>query len=66
MKFDVITLFPKMFNSPFEEGIVGQAIKAKKVSLSMWNPREYTSDKHKSVDDRPFGGGDGMVMLQKF
>ncbi len=63
MTFDIITLFPKMFDSPFSEGIVGQAVGAKKINLSFWNPRDYTSDKHKSVDDRPFGGGDGMVML---
>jgi tRNA (guanine37-N1)-methyltransferase len=63
VKFEVVTLFPKMFESPFNEGIVGQAIKAKKLELAMWNPRDYTTNKHKSVDDTPFGGGDGMVML---
>jgi tRNA (guanine37-N1)-methyltransferase len=63
MRFDVITLFPKMFDSPFEEGLVAQAIKQGSIELHRWDLRNVTSDKHKTVDDRPFGGGDGMVLL---
>jgi tRNA (guanine37-N1)-methyltransferase len=62
-QFDVITIFPKMFESPLSEGVVGQAIKNGKIGFNTWNPRDFTSDNHKTVDDRPFGGGDGMVML---
>src|SRR5665213_516823 len=63
MRFDIITLFPKMFESPFQEGLVGQAIKSGRIGLKCWNPRAVTDDPHKTIDDRPFGGGDGMVML---
>ena len=52
-----------MFESPFQEGIVGQAFKSKKLEFQTWDLRKYTHDVHKSIDDRPFGGGDGMVML---
>ena len=62
MRFDVITLFPKMFQAIAEEGVVGRAVSQQRVSLQLWNPRDYTEDKYKTVDDRPYGGGPGMVM----
>src|ERR1700683_4652073 len=52
-----------MFEGPLNEGIVGQAIKSEKLKFQTWNPRTLTTDNHKTVDDRPFGGGDGMVLL---
>lgn len=63
MKFEVITLFPEMFEAPLKCGVVGQAVSKNIVQVRCHNPRTYTSDAHKTVDDRPFGGGDGMVML---
>jgi tRNA (guanine37-N1)-methyltransferase len=63
MKFHVITLFPEMVKAAAEIGVVGTAIKSGKIELQLTNPREFTSDNHHTVDDRPFGGGDGMVML---
>jgi tRNA (guanine37-N1)-methyltransferase len=62
MRFDVITLFPDMVKYAAYIGVTGKAIENKIVSLNVWNPRDYTHDKHKTVDDRPFGGGQGMVM----
>lgn len=61
--FQVITLFPEMIQAALSSGVVGQAQKKSKIALSCINPREFTSDIHKTVDDRPFGGGDGMIML---
>ncbi len=62
MRFDVISLFPDMVSSAAQIGVTGKAIERGIVSLSVWNPRDYTHDKHKTVDDRPYGGGPGMVM----
>ncbi|MDD5227831.1 MAG: tRNA (guanosine(37)-N1)-methyltransferase TrmD [Methylococcales bacterium] len=62
MRFDVITLFPEMVKQSAEVGVTGKAIKNTIVTLNVWNPRDYTHDRHKTVDDRPFGGGQGMVM----
>ncbi len=62
MTFHIITIFPEIFNSYFHESIVGRAIKDKKISVKIYNLRDYTEDKHKKVDDTPFGGGPGMVM----
>ncbi len=62
MRFDVITLFPDMVKYAAYIGVTGKAIENKIVSLNVWNPRDYTHDRHKTVDDRPFGGGQGMVM----
>jgi len=62
MRFDVITLFPEMVLQAAQIGVTGKAIENEIVSLNVWNPRDYTHDKHKTVDDRPFGGGQGMVM----
>jgi tRNA (guanine37-N1)-methyltransferase len=62
MRFDVITLFPEMIMSAAPFGVTGRAIERNTVSLNVWNPRDYTQDKHKTVDDQPYGGGPGMVM----
>lgn len=62
MRFDVITLFPDMVTSAASYGVTGRAIERNIVNLSVWNPRDYTYDKHRTVDDRPYGGGPGMVM----
>ena len=63
MQFDVITLFPEMFTALTASGITRRAFEQQKVGLSLWNPRDFTSDKHRTVDDRPYGGGPGMVMM---
>ncbi|TAJ79146.1 MAG: tRNA (guanosine(37)-N1)-methyltransferase TrmD [Gallionellaceae bacterium] len=63
MRFDVITLFPEMFDAVTQYGVTRRAAEQKKFELQTWNPREYTTDNHRTVDDRPFGGGPGMVML---
>ncbi|MEE9330617.1 MAG: tRNA (guanosine(37)-N1)-methyltransferase TrmD [Methylophilaceae bacterium] len=63
MIFDVITLFPETFAAITEHGITARAFENKIVDLQCWNPREFTTDNHKTVDDRPYGGGPGMVML---
>ena len=62
MKIDVLTLFPEMFAGPLEVSIVGRARKAGLLDLRVHNLRDWTHDRHKTVDDRPFGGGAGMVM----
>ncbi|MEY4767900.1 MAG: hypothetical protein RL637_539 [Pseudomonadota bacterium] len=62
MRFDVISLFPQMIDQAASYGVTGKAITDQRVGLSVWNPRDYTTDKHKTVDDRPYGGGPGMVM----
>ncbi|MCX7194763.1 MAG: tRNA (guanosine(37)-N1)-methyltransferase TrmD [Proteobacteria bacterium] len=63
MHFDVITLFPEMFDAITQYGVTRRAAEQGKFVLHTWNPREFTSDKHRSVDDRPYGGGPGMLML---
>jgi tRNA (guanine37-N1)-methyltransferase len=65
MQFDVVTLFPEMFAALTQSGITRRALEQKRWQLSLWNPREFTSDNHRTVDDRPYGGGPGMVMLAK-
>ena len=62
MRFDVVSLFPEMVRDASGYGVTGKAIEKGIVSLSIWNPRNYTHDRHKTVDDRPYGGGPGMVM----
>lgn len=62
MRFDVITLMPHMFGALTGEGVVGRAIERGLAELKLWNPRDYTTDVHRTVDDRPYGGGPGMVM----
>ena len=63
MRFDVITLFPEMFDAITQYGVTRRAAEQGKFVLHTWNPREFTIDKHRSVDDRPYGGGPGMLML---
>jgi len=63
LHFSVITLFPEMIESIFSVGVVGQAKEKQLLKIETVNPRTFTTDLHKTVDDRPFGGGDGMVML---
>lgn len=65
MQFDVVTLFPEMFTALTQSGITRRAFEQRKCSLSLWNPRDFTTDNHRTVDDRPYGGGPGMVMLAK-
>ncbi len=62
MRFDVITLFPGMIRAQSAHGIQGRAVERGLVEVVTWNPRDYTRDRHGSVDDRPYGGGPGMVM----
>jgi len=62
MRFSVITLFPEMFTSPLGESILKKAISDGKIIIDFYNPRDYTLDKHKKVDDIPYGGGGGMLM----
>ena len=62
MKFEIITLFPEMFSAIKEEGIVARAIKKSIISVSEWQLRDFSSNKYKNVDDKPYGGGGGMVM----
>ena len=63
MRFDVITLFPEMFDAITRHGITSRALQQNIYDLQCWNPRDFTNDNHKTVDDRPYGGGPGMVML---
>ncbi|AMP01104.1 tRNA (guanine(37)-N(1))-methyltransferase [Collimonas arenae] len=65
MQFDVVTLFPEMFAALTQSGVTRRAFEQKKCELAMWNPRDFTTDNHRTVDDRPYGGGPGMVMLAK-
>jgi len=62
MRFDVVTLFPELFQSMLGKGVTGRAFERGLAELVVWNPRDYTSDVHRTVDDRPYGGGPGMVM----
>lgn len=63
MRFDVVTLFPAMFAAVTDHGITRRAYEQGLWSLRTWDPRAYTEDAHRTVDDRPYGGGPGMVML---
>lgn len=63
LKIAVVTLFAEMLNAITEHGISGRAVKQGLLELQCWNPRVYTSDRHSTVDDRPYGGGPGMVMM---
>src|SRR5664279_960656 len=62
MKIDVLTLFPAMFAGPLDESIIKRAREAGLLDLAIHNLRDYTHDRHKTVDDRPFGGGPGMLL----
>ena len=63
MKFDILTLFPNMFEGVFSESIIKRAIEAKKVEINIIDFRKYTNDSHNKVDDTPYGGGAGMVLM---
>jgi len=65
MQFDVVTLFPEMFAAVRDSGISRRAFEQHKCALHLWNPRDFTRDRHRTVDDRPYGGGPGMVMLAR-
>ena len=62
MRFDILTLFPEFFSSPLETGLLGKALAKNIASVNLVNPREFTTDKHRRVDDEPYGGGVGMVL----
>ena len=62
MKIDVLTLFPAMFTGPLDESIIKRAREAGLLDLKIHQLRDYTHDRHKTVDDRPFGGGPGMLL----
>lgn len=63
MNFHIITIFPDMFESYLGDSILARAIAGKKIGVKFYNPRDFTKDKHKTVDDRPYGGGPGMTMM---
>ena len=61
MKFDILTLFPEMF-APLEQSIIGRAVENNRIEINLTNIRDFSKDKHKKVDDTPYGGGKGMVI----
>lgn len=63
MRFTIVTLFPEFFDSPLEAGLLGKAIARELLSVERVQLRDYTFDRHRTVDDTPFGGGPGMVMM---
>ena len=65
MKFDIITLFPEMFSAIKEEGVIARAMKSSLISINTWQLRDFSSNKYKNVDEKPYGGGAGMVMQVK-
>jgi len=65
MQFDVVSLFPEMFAALTQSGVTRRAFEQERWGLNLWNPRDFTQDRHRTVDDRPYGGGPGMVMLAK-
>ncbi|MBZ2206694.1 tRNA (guanosine(37)-N1)-methyltransferase TrmD [Massilia soli] len=65
MQFDVVSLFPEMFAALTQSGVTRRGHEQQRWGLTIWNPRDFTSDRHRTVDDRPYGGGPGMVMLAK-
>ena len=62
MKFHVLTIFPEFFRGPFEHGVVQRAREAGVIEIQVHDLRQWTSDRHRTVDDRPFGGGEGMLL----
>ncbi|MGH9761817.1 MAG: tRNA (guanosine(37)-N1)-methyltransferase TrmD, partial [Blastocatellia bacterium] len=62
MRFDIVTIFPEIFRGVFEFGIIRRALESRLIEIAVHDLRDYTEDRHRSVDDRPFGGGAGMVM----
>ena len=65
MQFDVVSLFPEMFAALTQSGVTRRAFEQQRWGLTVWNPRDFTTDRHRTVDDRPYGGGPGMVMMAK-
>src|SRR5688500_12448388 len=63
MRFDVLTLFPDLFQGYFSQSLLKLALERGLVSIHLWNLRDWAQGRHKSVDDRPFGGGPGMVIM---
>jgi tRNA (guanine37-N1)-methyltransferase len=63
MRVDVVTLFPEMVDHAVRFGVAGRALQRGMWRMGLWNPRDYATDNHRTVDDRPYGGGPGMVML---
>ncbi len=63
MIFDIITIFPEYYKTPFEFGIIGKAIKKGIIKINIHNLRDYSNNKHRQIDDKPFGGGGGMVFM---
>jgi tRNA (guanine37-N1)-methyltransferase len=63
LQFDIITLFPPMFDAVTECGVTGRARDSELYQLVLWNPRDFAANSHRTVDDRPYGGGPGMVMM---
>ncbi|WP_368181043.1 tRNA (guanosine(37)-N1)-methyltransferase TrmD [Aeromonas sp. R7-5] len=63
MWIGVISLFPEMFRAITEHGVTGRAVKSGLLQIECWNPRDFAHDKHRTVDDRPYGGGPGMLMM---
>ena len=63
LTFDIVTLMPEMFSAICDYGITRKAFKENIVNLNLWNPREFSTDLHKTVDDRTYGGGPGMIMM---
>lgn len=62
MRFDIVTLFPELFRAVVGVGVTGRALERGQAQMCIWNPRDYTRDVHRTVDDRPYGGGPGMLM----
>ena len=62
MRFDILTIFPNFFAGPLDHGILGRAIASGAVEVATHDLRAFTHDRHRTVDDRPFGGGEGMVL----
>jgi tRNA (guanine37-N1)-methyltransferase len=62
MRIDIVTLFPAMIAAGLTEGVTGRAVQNGVLDVITWNPRDYATDRHRTVDDRPYGGGPGMVM----
>lgn len=62
MRAGIVTLFPEMFTAISDYGVSSRAVKKGLLALSFWNPRDFTEDRHQTVDDRPYGGGPGMLM----
>ena len=64
MRFDVLTLFPELFHSYLQQSLLKLAIEKQLVDVRLWNIRDWATDRHKSVDDTPYGGGPGMLMAR--